>query len=183
MLDMRRGRVFTYDHEGNLLYIFGGLGSQAGTFTVPVAIESIDNKIIVLDAMRKEILVFTETEYGALINSAVGLRFDGDEALAVEKWGQVLKFDVSNELANTGIGKAYLSSGENKLAMKYLKLGMNRQYYSIAFKRYRNEILKDSLNILLSVALIAVAGIVIFVQVRKRRRHLYAEDEGSAFDV
>ena len=25
LLDARRGRIFTYDHEGNLLYIFGGL--------------------------------------------------------------------------------------------------------------------------------------------------------------
>ena len=31
ILDSVRGRIFTYDHEGNLLYIFGGLGSQEGT--------------------------------------------------------------------------------------------------------------------------------------------------------
>ena len=30
LLDSKRGRIFTYDHEGNLLYIFGGLGVQAG---------------------------------------------------------------------------------------------------------------------------------------------------------
>jgi hypothetical protein len=182
MLDMRRGRVFTYDHEGNLLYIFGGLGSQAGTFTVPVAIESIVNRILVLDSNRKEIHVFNETAYGSLINDAIRLRFDGDETLAVQKWGQVLDFDMSNELANTGIGKAYLASGNNKLAMKYLKLGMNRQYYSIAFKRYRNDILKEYLNVILSGALIVVAGVVIFIQVRKRRRHLFADEDG-AFDV
>lgn len=28
LLDRKRGRIFTYDKEGNLLYIFGGLGSQ-----------------------------------------------------------------------------------------------------------------------------------------------------------
>ena len=47
LLDRRRGRIFTYDHEGNLLYIFGGLGTQAGTFVTPVAIENIGNTIIV----------------------------------------------------------------------------------------------------------------------------------------
>ena len=54
LLDRRRGRIFTYDHEGNLLYIFGGLGTQAGTFVTPVAIENIGNTIIVLDAYRAE---------------------------------------------------------------------------------------------------------------------------------
>ena len=31
ILDITRGRIFTYDDEGNLLYIFGGRGSQEGT--------------------------------------------------------------------------------------------------------------------------------------------------------
>ncbi|MDD4112115.1 MAG: NHL repeat-containing protein, partial [Herbinix sp.] len=84
LLDRRRGRIFTYDHEGNLLYIFGGLGTQAGTFVTPVAIENIGDTIIVLDAYRSEILTFTETQYGSLINNAVGLRYDGDETEAVE---------------------------------------------------------------------------------------------------
>jgi len=86
LLDSKRGRIFTYDHEGNLLYIFGGLGTQAGTFTTPVAIEAIGDKIIVLDSYRKEMLVFTQTQYGDLINRAVGLRYDGDETQAVDLW-------------------------------------------------------------------------------------------------
>lgn len=35
VIDSTRGRIFTYDHEGNLLYIFGGIGSQEGTFDTP----------------------------------------------------------------------------------------------------------------------------------------------------
>ena len=49
-LDRKRGRIFTYDHEGNLLYIFGGLGTQTGTFSMPVAVEDIGGMIVVLDA-------------------------------------------------------------------------------------------------------------------------------------
>lgn len=162
LLDTRRGRIFTYDHEGNLLYIFGGLGSQAGTFRIPVAIEAIGDKILVLDSQRAEILTFVETEYGSLINEAVALRYDGDETLAVEKWREVLKLNSNFELANIGIGKAYLTAGDNKNAMKYLKLGMSKTYYSIAFKRYRNDILKDNLGyIFTAVAVLIVAyGVV-----------------------
>ncbi len=168
-LDRKRGRVFTYDHEGNLLYIFGGMGTQEGTFSMPVAIESIGNTLLVLDAARASILCFDVTEYGRLINEAVALRYSGDETAAVELWKQVLTLDENNELANTGIGKAYLTSGDYVQAMKYLELGMSRTYYSIAYKRYRNNILTENANILLTGAIVIVAAILVVSQVRKKK--------------
>lgn len=169
LLDRKRGRIFTYDKEGNLLYIFGGLGTQKGTFTTPVAIESIGDQLIVLDAYYGAILKFGETEYGNLINEAVGLRYDGDETKAIEIWQKVLKLDENNELANSGIGKAYLTAGDNKTAMKYLELGMNRKYYSVAWKRYRNEILTENMNVIMTVILIAIALFVIYKKILKKR--------------
>lgn len=170
-IDTTRGRIFTYDHEGNLLYIFGGRGSQRGTFKNPVAIEAVGNTILVLDASRAEIMTFTENEYGKLINEAVALRYDGDETAAVEIWKKVLNLDSNFELAYVGIGKAYLASGENKLAMKYLKLGMNREYYSIAFKRYRNEILKENLGYILTGGTILIASYYTFKLVKRYRKY------------
>lgn len=172
LLDRKRGRIFTYDHEGNLLYIFGGLGTQAGTFVTPVAIENIGNTIIVLDANRAEILIFTETLYGNLINRAVGLRYDGDETQAVELWKKVLELDENNELAYVGIGKAYLTSGDYIKAMEYLKKGMSSEYYSIAFRRYRNEILKENMSFLLTgIVLLLIAVIVGRRIYRKKKGH------------
>lgn len=171
IVDMIRGRIFTYDHEGNLLYIFGGMGSQEGTFKMPVAIETKEDMILVLDAYRGELMSFIATRYGDLINQAVALRFDGDEASAVELWKQVLDLDGNFELAYIGIGKSYLAAGENKKAMEYLKLGMERGYYSIAFKRYRDDILKDNLGyILTGASLIAVAVIIRKVVKRSKRK-------------
>lgn len=175
LLDSKRGRVFTYDYEGNILYVFGGLGSQAGTFRIPSAIESVNNKIIVLDSYRAEIQVFNETNYGKLINEAVSLRFDGDEKLAVEKWNQVLKYDENFELANSGIGKSYLTAGNNPLAMKYLKIGMNRDYYSIAFKRYRNDFLKSNLSYVLTGG--AAVVIIYFLYKTEKKRHKKGKDD------
>lgn len=157
-LDRKRGRIFTYDHEGNLLYVFGGLGTQEGTFSMPVAIEDMNGKLMVLDATRAEIISFEASEYGSLINNAVSLRYDGDEVQAVGLWERVLELDENNELANTGLGKAYLTAGDHVKAMKYLKLGMNRNYYSIAFRRYRNEILIRNANYILTTALVLFIG-------------------------
>lgn len=169
VLDRKRGRIFTYDKEGNLLYIFGGLGTQEGTFTTPVAIESVGDQIVVLDSQQGAILKFGATEYGNLINEAVGLRYDGDEEQAIEKWEAVLKLDENNELANTGMGKAYLTGGDNETAMKYLKLGMNRNYYSIAYRRYRNEFLTENLGVFLTGAVVLIAATMVVKGIRKKK--------------
>jgi DNA-binding beta-propeller fold protein YncE len=156
LLDCNRGRIFSYDSEGNLLYIFGGIGTQEGTFSQPVAMEAYQNLIYVLDASRNAIFVFEPTPYGSNINQAVGLRYNGDETKAVEVWKKVLELDSNNEMAYSGIGKAYLSSGENKKAMYYLKMGVNKEYYSIAYKRYRNELLRENLSWILTAILIGI---------------------------
>ncbi len=169
-VDKRRGRIFTYDYEGNLLYIFGGLGTQAGTLLIPSAIEAVGDRIVVLDSQRSQVVIYAVTEYGDLINRAVALRYDGDETEAVALWERVLELDEDNELANTGIGKAYLSAGDYKLAMKYLKLGVNKNYYAIAYKRYRNAWLVEYVSYFLTGAVVIIAGIIIFVNVRKRRK-------------
>jgi hypothetical protein len=154
LLDCNRGRIFTYDSEGNILYIFGGKGTQEGTFSQPVAIEAYHDLIYALDSSRNAIFIFEPTQYGSYINEAVGLRYNGDETKAVEIWKKVLELDSNNEMAYSGIGKAYLSSGDNKQAMYYLKMGINKEYYSIAYKRYRNELLKENLGWILTVVLV-----------------------------
>lgn len=178
-LDKKRGRIFTYDHEGNLLYIFGGLGTQTGTFRLPVAIENIDRDLIVLDATSGNVTFFNETEYGRLINQAVALRYDGDEAQAVELWERVLDLDENNELANTGIGKAYLTAGDYEKAMYYLELGMARDYYSVAYRRYRNNFLTANANILLSILFVIIIAWVVWRRIKKKKGIVLFKKKGK----
>ncbi|GHV41203.1 hypothetical protein FACS189490_07640 [Clostridia bacterium] len=170
LLDSKRGRIFTYDREGDLLYVFGGKGSQTGAFRSPAAIAwNADGTLLAVDSLRKEIMVFGETAFGKLINDAVSLRFDGLGAEAVAKWKEVLVYDESFELANIGVGKAYLSAGDSEQALKYLKLGMNREYYSVALKRYRGEWLKANAVFML-IGIAAVLAVIIAFAVKGKRR-------------
>ena len=180
LLDVKRGRVFTYDHEGNLLYIFGGIGTQDGTFRTPAAIEQLGNRLLVLDSRQANVNIFAETAYGSLINQAVSLRYNGDEAQAVPLWREVLRLDENNELANAGIGKAYLSAGDNEKAMTYLRRGMNRAYYSVAFKRWRNEALRDNISWILTAVIALVVLIVIGKRVIGPKRKAKRAERGKA---
>ena len=183
LLDSRRGRIFTYDFEGNLLYIFGGMGQLAGTFRQPTAVAAQKDRVIALDAVLNEVITFEQTLYGELINKAVSLRYDGDEAKAVETWREVLILNENFELANAGIGKAYLTAGDNRAAMHYLRLGMDRQHYSIAFRRYRNDFLKDNIGWILTSAVGGIFAYVVIRAIVRKRRGDFTEDEGGASDA
>lgn len=167
-LDSNRGRVFTYDDEGNLLYVFGGIGTQEGTFRRPVSLDQLGENLLVLDAGKNAILSFEPTYYGSLINQAVEQRYLGDETQTVALWEEVLKLDANNELAYIGIGKSYLSNGENKLAVDYLSRGRDRDYYSIAYRRYRNEIMESNFNLIMTTIFVGVLLVMVYRYLHKK---------------
>ncbi len=136
----------------------------------------MDGQLLVLDAYYGAIMKFSATQYGSLINEAIGLRYDGDETKAIPIWQKVLQLDENNELANTAIGKADLTAREKRKAMKYLELGMNRKYYSIAWKRYRNEILTENMNLIMTILVLLIILTFIYKKyVRERLRQKRAE--------
>ena len=167
VLDSTRGRLFTYDSEGNLLYVIGGTGNVMGMGHFPVAVEVLDDSILILDRQRGEIVYFRPTEYGRLINEAIALRYSGDEARAVEVWRQVLTLNENFTLAYAGIGKALLAAGENEQALYYLRKGMALDYYGIAFHRLRNTILQENLSMILTILM---TGVVVIVGLRSYKK-------------
>lgn len=209
VVDELRGRLFTYDNEGNLLYITGeqpgGLSSSSSTsvsnsIIEPVAIryfyrDSVDAEgnvvgeeeiLLVLDATSKSILLYETTEFGAAVNKATELYQNGiiedqyllDEAgnpvldqngnkiitqLGAESyWHQVRKMDTNYELACLGIGKALHRRGQYQEAMEYFKLAHNATYYSKSYQEYRDQVLSENFNwIMTGVILLVVLWMVL----------------------
>ncbi|GMK41839.1 hypothetical protein PCCS19_48980 [Paenibacillus sp. CCS19] len=179
VLDSFRSRIFTYDEEGNLLYEFGGKGNQLGTFKLPVAIEAIGDRVVVLDQGRGRIVEFRPTAFGSAVNKAVALHNDGQDQEAVKVWQQVLKLNSNYDIAYIGIGKSYLMEKRNKEAMTYFKLGMDRKDYSVAYKRYRREVIKEHFGQAMTVVLvIALTSWTAWMAARYRRRRRLISHEG-----
>ncbi|OBZ17998.1 hypothetical protein [Bacillus sp. FJAT-26390] len=154
VLDSKKGRIFSYNEDGNLLYIFGRIGDQEGTFKTPIALESRGKQFFVLDQGMNRINVFNPTRYGTLINEANDLLVTGKYDEAESKWSELLNLDANNEIAYVGIGKALLRQGENKLAMENLRLGYDREYYSKALGKYRKEILRNYFGLGMTVVIV-----------------------------
>lgn len=146
-LDKTRGRIFTYDFEGNLLYIGGSLATAIGgtnsnikgEFQIPEALTYYQDKILVVDSKNQNLIVFEYTEFGQLINSATKEYYNNEYEKAAEIWKEVKALDTNYYLAYSGIGKAQLREGDYKNAMTNLKLGYDKYNYSRAYQKYRYE--------------------------------------------
>ncbi|MCL6457096.1 MAG: NHL repeat-containing protein [Gorillibacterium sp.] len=169
-LDTTQGRVFTYDDEGHLLYIFGGKGTQVGTFKTPVAIEQSGDNQVVLDRGKANIIVFEPTAFGKLVNEAVRNHYIGEDKEAVKSWVKVLELNSNYDIAYIGIGKAMLMEKENKQAMSYFKLGMDRKSYSVAYKRYRREVMKEHFGTAMTFLLVAALAFFSYKAAKKWRQ-------------
>ena len=154
VLDRERGRLFQYDRESNLLFIFGGIGNQKGTFTMPSALEKFDGHYVVLDESTDCLTVFEPTAYARDVLEAVRLYNDGLYAQAEPVWRRVLEVNAENTMAYRSIGKYYLEQKDYPQALEYLKLGEDRDAYSMAFAQYRKAWLQEHF-LLLAAACIA----------------------------
>ncbi|GMK42624.1 hypothetical protein PCCS19_56840 [Paenibacillus sp. CCS19] len=158
-LDLQTSKVFQYDKLGNMLFAFGGLGQQDGLFVTPSALaQSSDGTIFVADKGRNRIDLFRTTPFARLVQKASALYVDGRYDEAEGLWNEVLRENANYELAYLAIGKALYKAERYKEAMSYFKLANSRGDYSVAFKEYRKEYMRDHF---LSICLILVGAIIL----------------------
>lgn len=143
VLDGKRGRVFTYDLDGNLLSVIGGVGDQLGLHRDAVSLGVFGDRLFVLDRLSARITVFELTEYGRTIREALVRHAEGDYDAAAVLWRRVLDHNANFELANVGIGRILLRQGLLPEAMNAFALGNNRALFSRAFFRQRRIVLRE----------------------------------------
>ncbi|QVK18513.1 hypothetical protein KHQ81_02005 [Mycoplasmatota bacterium] len=156
VLDQKRGRLFTYDNEGRLLYISADKGDQEGKLGNPVAVTYFNGDLVVLDQDNKSLEVYGLTEFGELINEAIKYHYEGDFEKAAEVWTEVAKLNTNYEIAYVGIGKSLLRQGKYKEALENFKLGKDKYYYGKAYEGYRKEFLNNNFSIIMTVTTIVI---------------------------
>ena len=165
-IDRTRGRIFGYDFQGNMLFVFGGLGNKAGYFQYPTAIEYINGSLLVIDARSGGMTVFNPTEYGQLIHEALAEYVKGNYEYSAQLWERSLVYNANQDLAYIGLGRALMRQERYKEAMDYFKLKFDRANYSKAFQQYRKQVIEQNI----SYIIIGAAGLIILLNVYKRVR-------------
>ncbi|MCG8513315.1 MAG: YIP1 family protein [Halanaerobiales bacterium] len=162
VLDRKRGRIFTYDDNGNLLYVFGGSGRQKKHFRVPVALENIGEQLLILDSAANKVVVFEPTRYARLIQSAKKYYQSGQYDQATRMWQEVLKHNSNMELAYSGIGRSLLRQRKFKEAMATYRLGNDRVGYSKAFGLYRRQYISQRFGMLMTGLVLLILLVLLF---------------------
>ncbi|WP_338551905.1 hypothetical protein [Paenibacillus sp. KS-LC4] len=169
ILDANRGRIFTYNGDGHLMYVFGGLGNQLGEFHTPVALERVGDDYLILDKALGEITVFQSTEYGRTLNEAVRAYYKGDEEQAHKLFQQTINMNANLEFAYAGIGKALIRQGDYGEAMQYFKQSMDQKGYSKAFLLYRKQVLREHFTAIMTGMLGLVIVALLIKKYRKKK--------------
>lgn len=167
-LDKTFCKIFMYNQDNELLMIFGGDSDKLGMFDIPVALESIGRKIIVLDQGKKNVTVFEPTYYGTQIMEGSYRYEHGDYEGALEPWNEVLKLNVNSELAYRGIARAEYLKGDYKSAMEHYAAAYDRDGYSEARQKYRGQLLSEHFTALV-VCILAVAAVLILFSKNKKK--------------
>lgn len=186
LLDAEKGRIFTYNENGFHLYTFGALGNRKGTFRTPVAIEYLDDQLLVLDKTMGNITVFSMTEYAMLIRQGNQQYNQGLYTECRQTWEQVIRMNANFEFAYMQIGKALCWEGQYEEAMRYFVMGNYRgnqvfesDGYNKAFVEYRSAMFIRYLPVIMTAVITIVAGIIIIKivrRVRKRAKSYYHAD-------
>lgn len=169
LLDFATGRVFQYTDECDLLFIFGGKGTQKGTFTSVSAVEAHNGKVYVSDSRKNNITVFRQTEFGGIVQNAIALFNEGLYDEAKQPWEEVLRRDGNYWLAYIGLGNAYLNQGDYGTALDYFYRN-SRGGYNRAFKSFRIEFIRANFTWMLIIVLVIILGLIVLSAVRKRKK-------------
>ena len=119
VVDSKRGKIYTYDMEGNLLFAFGDKGQQLGHLFTPVAITYRGSDIMVLDSNLDAVVIYKRTDYGDVIDRALMHNAEREYSAAFVDWQDILRRNQNFDAAYVGIGKNLYRQGDYEQAMQY----------------------------------------------------------------
>lgn len=172
--DINRGRVFTYNSDGELLFAFGDGGGGSGStgklgsltslqsMTYQLAPNQDENaelpsyNLVLLDGSTSLFTVFTRTDYGDLLIEALAQENKREFQNAEDYWMRILQRNGNFDTAYIGVGKALYRQGKYEEAQKYFKACYETSYYSKAYAELRKEWIARSWHLILIILVVVV---------------------------
>lgn len=179
IIDEKRQRVFTYDKDGNLLFAFGDSGKQLGNLVDIEGIAYQGDNMLLLDKSTKSFTVYTRTDYGDLLITA--LKHDNERLYdeAIDDYKAILQRNINFDTAYIGIAKALYRSGDYEGSMEYYSYAYNTSGYSNAFKMYRKELISKYIVLVPIIIVALVVGLRWFFKACRRLNDKTAVTSGK----
>lgn len=175
------GYIYEYNEEGELLFMFGGRDDGRQRIGLCNKVEAIavdvSDRIYLLDSDKRQVHIFTPTEFTNLLHEALYLFSKGRYTESKEPLEKVLQMNSMFDYANQAMGHAYLQEENYTEALRYFKLAKSADGYSDAFWEVRNIWIRNYL--VLAVAVIVVLAVALSLY-KKRQLVRYGVDGAPA---
>lgn len=169
-LDRNRGRMFGYTDQGELIFACGGNGNMEGYFRKCTSIDHMGYDVLVVDQIDCAITLFTLTDFGEKVFSAMTTFDEGLYAESEAYWKEVMTLNGNYDLAYIGLGRALLRQKDYKEAMEYFKVKYDADNYSKAFKQYRKVWVEENI-VKIVIVLVALFLVPALINKTKRLKH------------
>ena len=155
IIDEKRSKIFTYDFDGNLLFAFGDIGQQLGNISLIKAVCYQGSNLLVLDNANKSFTVFTRTEYGDILITALQHENERLYNLSKTDWENVLMRNSNFDDAYIGIGQSLYKDGRYEESLVYYKAAYDVNNYSKSYQEIRKAWIQDWI-LLIPIVVVAV---------------------------
>ena len=169
VLDRGTGRIFIYNFFGELMSIINRPPGMKGSFSAPTGIAWVGDRLVATDRQLRRAYVYSMTDFGHLAFGSARHYHRGEWEDSAGLLEQALRINANYDLAYSGIGKYHLMQGDYRQAMYYLKLGQNRQYYSMAFNEYRNEWVESNF-FWFCLIFVIITGAIVFTEIQYHKK-------------
>ena len=135
--DASRQRLYTYDSQGNLLFIFGDSGPQLGNNNIISSICYQGDKFITLDKSSSSFTIYKRTAYGEDLVAAIKNVEDRNYDQSVKYRANVLLRNSNFDEAYIGIADSYYRAGDYEKAEEYYAAAYDADGYSKCYTKIR----------------------------------------------
>ena len=160
----QQGYIYEYNNDGELLFVFGGSDDgmqRIGLSTKAEAIQvDTNDRIYVLDSDKKQIIIYTPTEFTNHLHEALYLFSKGLYTQSKAPLEEVLRMNNLFDYANMAMGKTLFKEENYETSLEYARLAKDYETYSDSFWEIRNNWLKQNL------ATVFILCILLFVVVK-----------------
>lgn len=178
VLDANRSRVFVYDGDGAMLFMFGGTGDFKGGFRTPSALVYDDGTFYILDSSKQTLTAYTVNRYGSqLIDATVShdmSRYDDEQ----RAWKEIADENINQSLALVGVGKAAYRQKDYPEAMRLFRLADDKTEYSKAFQKQRSIVIREQFGGMMA-GLLAIIALALVLRAVLKRHPLPVADRFS----
>ena len=172
----QQGYIYEYNNEGELLFVFGGSDDgmqRIGLSTKAEAIQvDFNDRIYVLDSDKKQIIIYTPTEFTNHLHEALYLFSKGLYTQSKEPLEEVLRMNNLFDYANMAMGKTLFKEENYEASLEYARLAKDYETYSDSFWEIRNTWLKQNLATVFILCIVAFVLAKVIGALDKRKHIL-----------